>query len=148
MEQVFVNHQLLRKVSSLEEVTGGSRFLKNHGSGVWFDISNVDCTVRNCLIADNEDAGIFYEISYGLHAHDNVVVGNGLAESQGRLGANGGICVSSSPGCVIERNLIVGNQQGFCFREQNRTTPPIATMDRRTAGSMDWRKWPFGITTR
>jgi hypothetical protein len=102
-----------------------SRFLKNHGSGIWFDISNVDCTVRNCLIADNEDAGIFYEISYGLHAHDNVVVGNGLAGTKGAWGANGGICVSSSPGCVIERNLIIGNQQGFCFREQNRTTARV-----------------------
>ena len=112
-----------------------SRFLKNHGSGVWFDISNVDCTVRNCLIADNEDAGLFYEISYGLHAHDNVIVGNGLANTKGAWGSNGGICVSSSPRCVIERNLLLGNQQGFCFREQNRSTPPIAAVDRRTAGS-------------
>jgi len=102
-----------------------SRFLKNHGNGVWFDISNVGCTVRNCLIADNEDAGIFYEISFGLHAHDNVIVGNGLANTKGAWGANGGICISSSPGCVTERNLIVGNLQGFCFREQNRTTRPV-----------------------
>ena len=101
------------------------RFLNNHGAGVWFDISNVDCTVRNCLIADNEDAGIFYEISYGLHAHDNVIVGNGLANTKGAWGANGGICVSSSPGCVIERNLILGNEQGFCFRDQDRTAPRI-----------------------
>lgn len=99
-----------------------SRFLKNHGSGIWFDISNADCTVRNCLIADNEDAGIFYEISYGLHAHDNVVVGNGLAKTKGAWAADGGICLSSSPGCLIERNLILGNEQGFCFREQNRMT--------------------------
>ena len=111
-----------------------SRFLKNRGSGVWFDISNVDCTVRNCLIADNEDAGIFYEISYGLHAHDNVVVGNGLAGSKGAWAPNGGICVSSSPGCVIERNLIIGNQQGFCFREQSRTTRTTAYLERGTAG--------------
>jgi hypothetical protein len=101
------------------------RFINNHGCGVWFDISNVDATIRNCLIADNEDAGIFYEISYGLHAHDNVIVGNGMRPSQGSWGANGGVCISSSPGCVIERNLIIGNGQGFCFREQNRTTPPI-----------------------
>lgn len=102
-----------------------SRFLKNHGDGIWFDISNVDCTVRNCFIADNEDAGIFYEISYGLHAYDNVIVGNGLAGTKGSWGSNSGISVSSSPGCVVERNLIIGNEQGFCFREQNRTTPPI-----------------------
>ena len=106
-------------------VIQNSRFLRNHGVGVWFDISNVDCAVRNCLIADNEDAGIFYEISYGLRAHDNAVIGNGLAATRGAWGANGGICVSSSPGCVIQRNLIVGNQQGFCFREQIRTTLPI-----------------------
>jgi hypothetical protein len=101
------------------------RFLNNHGSGVWFDISNVDATIRNCLIADNEDAGIFYEISYGLHAHDNVIAGNGRRPSPGSWGANGGVCISSSPGCVIERNLIIGNEQGFCFREQDRTTPRI-----------------------
>ena len=101
------------------------RFINNHGCGVWFDISNVDATIRNCLIADNEDAGIFYEISYGLHAHDNVIVGNGMRPSKGSWGANGGVCISSSPGCVIERNLIIGNEQGFCFREQDRTTPPI-----------------------
>lgn len=101
------------------------RFVNNHGCGVWFDISNEDATIRNCLIADNEDAGIFYEISYGLHAHDNVIVGNGLRPSPGSWGANGGVCISSSPGCVIERNLIIGNGQGFCFREQDRTTPRI-----------------------
>ena len=42
--------------------------------------------------------------------------------------------MSSSPGCVIERNLLVGNQQGFCFREQNRTTLPISELDHHTAG--------------
>jgi len=28
-------------------------------------------------------------------------------------------------GCVIERNLILGNEQGFCFRDQDRTAPRI-----------------------
>jgi len=60
-------------------VLENSTFIENRGNGIWFDIGNEDCTVRNCLIAFNEDAGIFYEISYGLHAHDNVIVGNGLA---------------------------------------------------------------------
>ena len=90
-----------------------SRFVGNRGSGLWFDIGNEACTVRNCLIADNEDAGIFYEISYGLHAQDNVIVGNGFAETPGAWGAEAGIVLSSSPGCVIERNLLVGNKEGF-----------------------------------
>ncbi len=102
-----------------------STFIENRGNGIWFDIGNEDCEVRNCLLADNENAGIFYEISYGLHAHDNVIVGNGLAFTPGAWGAAAGISLSSSPGCTIERNLILGNKEGFNFREQLRSTPRI-----------------------
>ena len=102
-----------------------SRFVRNRGNGIWFDIGNTNCTVRNCLIAENEDAGIFYEISFALHAQDNVIIGNGFAPTAGAWGAQAGISLSSSPGCVIERNLIVGNREGFNFREQTRTTPMI-----------------------
>jgi hypothetical protein len=102
-----------------------SRFVANHGSGIWFDIGNENCTVRNCLIADNEDAGLFYEISYGLNALDNVAVGNGFASTPGAWGAQAGIVLSSSPDCVITRNLLVGNKEGFNFREQPRMTARI-----------------------
>lgn len=102
-----------------------STFVENRGNGIWFDIGNEDCTVHNCLIAFNDDAGIFYEISYGLHAYDNVIVGNGLADTSGAWGANAGISISSSPDCLIERNLLVGNKEGFSFREQTRSTPRI-----------------------
>ncbi len=106
-------------------VIENSFFAENRGNGIWFDIGNEKCQVRNCLIADNENAGIFYEISYSLHAHDNVIVGNGLAFSPGAWGANAGISISSSPDCVIERNLLIGNKEGFSFREQKRSTPLI-----------------------
>jgi len=102
-----------------------STFVENHGNGIWFDIGNEDCIVRNCLIANNEDAGIFYEISYSLHAHDNIIVGNGFANTPGAWGAAAGISLSSSPGCLIERNLLLGNKEGFNFREQTRSTPRI-----------------------
>ena len=101
------------------------RIIRNHGNGIWFDIGNEACSVVHCLIADNDDAGIFYEISYGLRAADNVIVGNGFAPTSGAWGAQAGISLSSSPDCVIERNLIVGNREGFNFREQNRSTPTI-----------------------
>lgn len=101
------------------------RFVDNRGVGVWFDIGNERCTVRNCFIAGNEDAGIFYEISYGLHAHDNVIVGNGLADTPGMWGAAAGISLSSSQGCLVERNLLIGNREGLSLREQPRTTPLI-----------------------
>lgn len=100
-------------------------FVENRGNGIWFDIGNEDNEVRNCLIAFNENAGIFYEISYGLHAHDNVIVGNGFAFTPSAWGASGGISISSSSDCVIERNLLIGNKEGFNFREQTRSTPRI-----------------------
>ncbi|MFC1635888.1 right-handed parallel beta-helix repeat-containing protein [Planctomycetota bacterium] len=106
-------------------VLENSTFIKNRGNGIWFDIGNEDCTVRNCLIAFNEDAGIFYEISYGLHAHDNVIVGNGLADTRSAWGANAGISISNSPNCIVERNLLLGNKEGFSLREQIRSTPRI-----------------------
>jgi hypothetical protein len=106
-------------------VLENSIFAENRGNGIWFDIGNEDCEVHNCLIARNENAGIFYEISYGLHAHDNVILGNGFAFTPGAWGASSGISLSSSPFCIIERNLILGNKEGFNFREQLRTTPRI-----------------------
>jgi hypothetical protein len=102
-----------------------SIFRDNRGVGLWFDIGNEDCEVRNCLFLDNEDAGLFYEISYGLHAHDNVFIGNGFAPRFGAWGANGGLALSSSPHCVVERNLLIANKEGFQFREQGRTTNTI-----------------------
>jgi hypothetical protein len=102
-----------------------SQFLRNRGNGIWFDIGNEHCTVRQCLIADNEDSGIFDEISFGLQAHDNVIVGNGFAATAGAWGAQAGVSLSSSPESVVERNLIVGNREGFNFREQTRTTTRI-----------------------
>jgi len=104
-----------------------SRFVRNRGNGIWFDIGNEQCVVRQCLIADNEDSGIFDEISYGLHAQDNVIVGNGFAATDGAWGAQAGISLSSSPDSLIERNLILGNREGFDFREQTRATSRIGS---------------------
>jgi len=112
-------------VLSRDAILERSRFIRNRGNGIWFDIGNEHCTVRQCLIADNEDSGIFDEISYALHAHDNIIVGNGFAATPGAWGAQAGISLSSSPESVLERNLIVGNREGFNFREQTRTTPRI-----------------------
>jgi hypothetical protein len=102
-----------------------SQFVRNRGCGIWFDNGNDHCTVRQCLVADNEDAGIVSEISLGLQALDNVIVGNGFAETAGAWAIQAGISISSSPDCVIERNLILGNREGFAFREQTRTTSRI-----------------------
>jgi hypothetical protein len=112
-------------------------FAENRGNGIWFDIGNQHCTVRNCLIERNEDGGIFYEISADLHAHDNVIAANGLAETPGAWATWAGICLSSSPDCVIERNLLIGNKEGLAFREQLRTTPAIDDKTERPTWNHD-----------
>ena len=93
------------------------RVLNNRGCGLWFDIGNENCEVKNCLIAGNEDIGLYSEISYGLHAHDNVIVGNGFGGNTS-WGTQAGITLYCTPGCVIERNLLVGNVDGFDFKDQ------------------------------
>jgi len=103
-------------------------FRDNRGIGLWFDIGNENCEVGNCLFLHNEDDGLFYEIGYTLHAHDNVVVGNGARVPDRYWGRGSGIRLSDSMGCVIERNLLVGNGgAGFAYRDQRRTTPRLDT---------------------
>jgi parallel beta-helix repeat protein len=102
------------------------RAINNRGVGIWYDIGNEKAEVAHCLIADNDEAGIFYEISYGLHAHDNLVINNAnLGEKPRGAWAAAGITLSSSEDCVIENNTLAGNRDGVSFREQNRTTPRI-----------------------
>ena len=107
-------------------VFDGCRSVDNRGTGLWFDIGNEQCEVKNCYIAANDEAGIFCEISYSLHAHDNLIVNNANnGENVGGAWGSGGITLSSSEDCVIERNTLVGNRDGIAFREQDRTTPRI-----------------------
>ena len=116
----------LKVTMSRKFVFDGCRAIDNRGVGIWFDIGNEQSEVKNCTIADNDEAGIFYEISYGLHAHDNLIVNNAnYGESVGGAWGEGGITLSSSEDCVIEHNTLVGNRDGIAFREQDRTTPRI-----------------------
>ncbi len=69
--------------------------------------------IENSVFADNKGDGIWFDI------------GNGFAFSPGDWGANAGISISSSPNCLIERNLLIGNKEGLSLREQKRSTPLI-----------------------
>ncbi len=108
------------------------RAVDNRGVGIWYDIGNEKSEVANCFIADNDEAGIFYEISYSLHAHDNLLVNNAnLGEKPRGAWGSGGITLSSSEDCIVEHNTLIGNRDGITFREQNRTTPRIGGGDVR-----------------
>ena len=108
------------------------RAVDNRGVGIWYDIGNEKAEVSHCYVADNDEAGIFYEISYSLHAHDNLIVNNAnLGEKPRGAWGCGGITLSSSEDCVLENNTLVGNRDGIAFREQSRTTPRIDGGERR-----------------
>jgi hypothetical protein len=77
---------------------------RNNGPGIWIDFGNEEVEVKNCLLIENGTTGVYYEASYTLHAHDNVLFFNNAV----------GIGLSTSMGCLIERNLFVGNRSvGF-----------------------------------
>ena len=116
----------LKVTLSRDFVLDRCRAFDNRGPGIWFDIGNERAEVKNCYVADNDEAGIFYEISYGLHAHDNLIVNNANnGESPGGAWGMGGVTLSSSEDCVIDHNTLVGNRDGIAFREHARTTPRI-----------------------
>lgn len=103
----------------------GSRFERNRGPGLWFDIGCEDVEVDDCRFIENDGSGLFYEISYGLTATGNTARQNGLADTPGGWGSQAGITISSSEGCVLKDNTLIGNREGLALREQDRKTPRI-----------------------
>lgn len=101
----------------------------NNGDGLWFDISNNECEIRNCLCTNNKRSGIFWEISFAANIHDNVLMGN---NSQG-------ILLAESNGPVVERNIMIGNTNGLTFRDMIRTTSPA--IDDKLARSKEEAIW-------
>jgi hypothetical protein len=54
----------------------------NHGVGLWADTNNNDFLIEKNLIEDNDDEGVFYEISYNLILRDNVLRRNALMKGK------------------------------------------------------------------
>jgi hypothetical protein len=96
-------------------LTDGLVFRTNHshdnfGDGFWTDIDNVDTTVANNVIENNERFGINHEISYDMAVHDNVLVGNHDA----------GIRILASPNAEVYGNLLDANGGGVVIHQTDR----------------------------
>lgn len=95
----------------------------NYGPGLWFDISNDEMEVANCFVADNRAfGGVMNEISYRIHVHDSVFVNN----------KGGGVLIAESPGALVERNIMIGNEDGVNFRDMPRATAKVTIVDGRS----------------
>ena len=93
-----------------------SKAVGNHGSGMWFDINNFAGEVRQCYCADNDNSGIFVEISGDFLLTDNLCVNNGGRTEGDWAGA--GICIGESRDCYVAFNTCVDNQYGISIRGQ------------------------------
>lgn len=94
----------------------------NSGPGLWADINCEDWLVTHSRIYDNAGPAIFYEVSKGLTADNNVMYGNG----HGSPGWNEGAAVrlANSAGCHIHDNIVAWNADGLTISQQNRTDWP------------------------
>lgn len=87
---------------------------RNDGPGIWFDIDNRDCVIRQCYCHDNTGHGIFIEISGAFVVTNNLCTNNGTKPHWGTAGIN----VGESEDCIVEHNTCVGNPTGIAVREQ------------------------------
>ena len=110
---------------SKDFVVERSVFEGNRGNGLWFDIDVRDAVVRHNLFNNNAACGLFFEVAYGVHVHDNVFVGNGHRAELEAWVVRSGAAISNAPDGVVERNLFVGNREGFTLRETRRETELI-----------------------
>lgn len=86
----------------------------NKGPGVWFDVRNRGSVVSSNLVEDNENQGIFYEISSGGRIFWNTVRRNSTAVSGG--GAGAAIDISNSSDTEVAENLVSDSPNSILFR--------------------------------
>jgi len=71
----------------------------NTGQGIWFDGWCSDITIEKCLLYNNSERGIFYEIS------ERGIIKNNICYNNGKYGIN----ISSSSDCGVYHNVVYGN---------------------------------------
>jgi hypothetical protein len=98
----------------------------NRGPGVWFDVDNADAVIRANVVEDNDQAGVFYEISFGAEIYDNVIRGNGRTA----IGDDGaGVHVSNSRDVEIHHNAIYGNRAAIMGTQGDRGSGPLGVRE-------------------
>lgn len=104
----------------------------NYGPGLWFDISNDEMEVANSFVADNQAfGGVMNEISNRIHVHDSVMINN----------KGGGVLIAESPGALIERNIMISNDDGVNFRDMRRSTRQVSIVDGRSVKGQTAAIW-------
>jgi len=100
-------------------------FRRNGGPGLWLDIDTRDVQINNCVFADNEQSGLFVEISQNVQVTRSLFQGNGLGNIGEKRDSDwgvAGITVAESKNCSIRNCTILNNRDGIALREQGPRT--------------------------
>ena len=103
----------------------------NHSVGLWADTNNVDFLFARNIVEDNDDVGIWYEISYNARISDNLIARNGWEGGRSDTGApSPGVYLSEAGGDArlpsvnagapridITRNRFVDDYSGITLYE-------------------------------
>lgn len=117
----------------------------NRGTGIWIDYNNVGFLIEGNYIENNDNEGIFYEISYNFVIRNNLIRQNALVKGRGFAEAGdpfpaGGIYISEAGGDTragniyttseITGNLLENNWDGIALWENaDRFCRPGETFD-------------------
>ena len=101
-------------------IVRGNLVHHNYGPGLWTDVDNIDTLYEYNEVSDNDDAGIFHEISYRATIRNNTVSRNGFGYHPWLWGA--GIQVAASRDVEVYGNVLIDNAQGIAALQQNRGT--------------------------
>lgn len=83
---------------------------RNHGPGLWTDINNKDALIESNLVEENDDAGIFHEISFGGTIRCNISRNNKFDNSGNSNHSQ--LLISSSNHTSVLDNRIEGVEKG------------------------------------
>lgn len=90
----------------------------NWGPGLWTDVDNINTVYEQNTVHDNEQMGIFHEISYAAIIRHNIVRRNGWGHHAWIWGA--GIMVAASPNVEVYGNTVEDNADGIGAAQQDR----------------------------
>lgn len=91
----------------------------NEGPGLWADIDNINGLIEDNVVEDNDQMGIFWEISESAIIRNNTVSRNGLAYWVPERWGDG-IVIAASPDVEVYGNVLTGNAGGIMAIQQAR----------------------------
>ena len=102
-------------------VVRGNYVHDNNGTGLWTDTDNINTLYENNVVVHNAINGISHEISYAAIIRNNILIGNGYADTRG-WGWGAEINIQNSQNVQVYGNQVdmTGGGNGIILIQQDR----------------------------